>query len=1062
MKAYTWGLLGAVLVAGSFFALAQEDTADFDIPAVRVEWPKIDRPDVSPIAEITTYSEDYLDWMDELRRNAGPTSIIELYPKAMDRAKHYRDMLDNEGPAPLAKAMVAAYPENGADVELAAGAMAMAARTGYMAYGFGKHLGKIKGWGLPKERAQELGKKARVDPQALLGEVMPVIDEIEKIDSPYARDAAIEMLLQVFAETLGSAHYESHNGRREIESIPTELTARAAAFLDSDDPFTRAVADWAVNVNVGNENETKPDKPQWPGENPPDWWADWAGISEDEYLQLDYARQAVVMQMHRRGTDLLKLSRDQMRRAEEKARWAKPQVPAEEAAKTEELVSAMKAAHVKFAAVVESSPDDLTACRKAYLHWRPTVRPVVMRGPDVDFDSIVYTTRPSGGNHGQPGAHQAQYFRGRAGDIYVKTGLMPSSPKRSIIGDKLPPRCVQDLDLWYDADKLVFSAATNRDSWQLYEADLSGDKVTKLRDSNYDDCDPAYLPDGGIVFGSTESQTSVMCTGSAGSPHTNIYRLSADRSEHMRLSYCKDDDAYPYVLNDGRIVWMRWDYQERGVDEIFSLWVIRPDGTGADGFFRVHVPEPIIVQALRDPQPIEDSQKIIATGASHRTGNEGMLIVADPTMGISNPLGIRTVTPYTSPTTYGVGDLMRPVEEGGVPYPGGVATKPWALSEKSFLVSMSYDMPDTTNFWLYYVDAWGNKELIHRDLLLESICGRPLKPRGRPPVLPDMSDPSKNYATCYVDNVYADLPGVEKGEVKYIRILRNMGWPGPYQFHPNANPGEVWGHPGTGGAVQIIGTVPVEEDGSAHFEVPAAMDVYFQALDEDHRAVQRMRTHVEFGRGENRSCIGCHETRQDAVVVRPKGLALEHPARRPTAPPWGDTTFIDYEKMIQPVFDKKCTNCHGGKDPKAGLVLTAEKGNRGFMQGYRSIYGIQPGEEAPDPTSPVYATKLFSDHPWTKIMIDYVNIRQSPDRAEWGIPNIPKRFGAIVHPFARKLSGDGKHARMLTAEERQLIMTWFDVQCPYFSEYNVVKQRPVVLKPCDPWGDSRDYTIEGK
>jgi hypothetical protein len=1063
MKAHTWVLTSVASVAVCFCALAQEDAADVEIPPVRVQWPTADHPEVSPIAGITTYSEDYLDRMDKIRRAAGSASIIELNPKAMDRAKHYRDVLDNEGPAALAKAMVAAYPEDGADVELAAGAMAMAARTGYMAYGYGTHLARIKGWGLPKERAKELGEKARVDPEALREEVSPVIDQIEEIDSPYARDVAAEMLLQVFAETLGSAHYESHNGRREIEPMPRELTARAAGFLDSDDPFTRAVADWAVNVNVGNENETRPDDPRWPGDNPPEWWMQWTGIPESEHLALDYARQAISLQMHRHGEDLLTLSKDQMRRAEEKAKWAKPQVSDEEAEKIDGLVSAMKEAHAKFAAVVESSPDDLTACRKAYLGWRLTVRSVAMRGPDMDFDEIVYTTRPSGGNHGQPMAHQASWFKGRAGDIFAKAGLEPDSPRRGLIGDRLPPRCVQDLDLWFDADKVVFAAATNRGKWQLYEVDLQGDNVTQLRESNYDDCDPAYLPDGGVVYASTESQTSVMCVVSAGSPHTNIYRLNPDRSEHMRLSYCKDDDAYPYVLNDGRVAWMRWDYQERGVDEIFSLWVIRPDGTGADAFFRVHIPEPVIVQALRDPQPIENSQKIIAIGASHRTGNEGMLIVAAPTMGINNPLAIRTVTPYTTPTTYGVGELMRPVAEGGVPYLGGVATKPWALSEKSFLVSMSYDMPDTTNFWLYYVDAWGNKELIHRDLLLETICGRPLKPREKPPVLPDMSDPSRNYATCYVDNVYADLPGVEKGEVKYIRILRNMGWPGPYQFHPLNNPGESFGYPGTGGAVQVIGTVPVEEDGSAYFEVPAAMDVYFQALDKDYRAVQRMRTHVEFGRGENRSCIGCHETRQDAVVVRPKGLALERPAKRPEAPPWGNTRFIDYEEMIQPVFEEECVKCHSGKDPKAGLVLTAEKGNRGFMQGYRSIWGIQPGEEAPDPAQPVNGWREpFTEHPWTKIMIDYVNVRQSPVREERGIPNIPKRFGAIVHPFARKLSGDGKHAQILTEEERQLIMTWFDVQCPYYSEYTLKKRDPVVLKPCDPWGDSRDYIIEGE
>ncbi|MFW6303046.1 MAG: hypothetical protein ACOC2L_00370, partial [Candidatus Sumerlaeota bacterium] len=122
-----------------------------------------------------------------------------------------------------------------------------------------------------------------------------------------------------------------------------------------------------------------------------------------------------------------------------------------------------------------------------------------------------------------------------------------------------------------------------------------------------------------------------------------------------------------------------------------------------------------------------------------------------------------------------------------------------------------------------------------------------------------------------------------------------MGWPIGYQFHPLANPNEVFAIPGTGGPIQVIGTVPVEEDGSAYFEAPAAMDIYFQALDKNHVAVQRMRTHFELGRGENRSCLGCHETRDEVSLTNKRTLALGKTAVRPTPPPWGDTTIMDFE-----------------------------------------------------------------------------------------------------------------------------------------------------------------------
>jgi hypothetical protein len=915
-----------------------------------------------------------------------------------------------------------------------------------------------------------MGRRERVLPDALAKKVNPVIDEILKVDSPYARDTAAEMLLQIFSETLGSGHCESHNGRREIEAMPRELTARAAGFLGSDDPFTHAVAEWAVSVNVFNENESDRENDVWPGENPPDWWDTWMGIPESQHLQLDYIRQTIQLQMHRRGRDLLILSRDQMRRAEEKAEWIKAQVSDEEAAEVDALIADMQKAHEEFTAVVESRPDDLAACREAFLKWRPTVRPVVMAGPDVDFDSVVYATRPSGGNHGQPGSQNP--WRARGGDIYVQNGLRPGSPKRAVIGDKLPPRLINDMDLWYDADKVVFGAVHNQNHWQLYEAELDGEKVTELPTSGYDDHNPAYLPDGGIVFASAGSRQAVMCVANPNGEQSGIHRLDPERTEIKRLSYSKDDDDYPYVLNDGRIVWMRWDYQERGVDEIFSLWAMRPDGTGADAFYRVHIPQEVTLQTLRDPKPIKGSEKIIATGGSHRTGNEGALVVADPTVGINNPLGIRIVNPYMTPTTKGIGRTTRPVQEGGIPYPGGVATRPWALSEKTFLASMSHDMPEF-NHWLYYVDAWGNKELIHRDMLLETVCGFPIRPRHRPPALPDMTDRSKSFATCYVDNVYRDLPHVEKGEVEYIRICKNLGWPVGYQYHPLANGSECWGFPGTGGAVQVIGTVPVEADGSAHFQAPAEMDLYFQALDKNYRAVQRMRTHVEFARGENRSCLGCHETRGDMPQVTRMGKALDEPAVRPTPPPWGDTTLIDYEKMIQPIFDKKCVKCHGAENPKADLVLTSDKDKQGFMQGYRAMWGLKPGEEAPG--VPRFAKRMdrikspwkgtyYKDHPWWKIMTDFIVCRQSAAvrDGEEGVVNVPKRYGAIRHPLSWKLIRDEQHSKLLTEAEMQLLMCWFDLQSPYFSVYEAWKGDGVVVKPYDPFGDSRAYILEGK
>ncbi len=1029
------------------------------------QWPTIDLPEKDPIGSITTYSEAYLDWMDNERRTAGNVSVIAIFPDVVKRGKFYDDMLQKEGPAALAKAMVEAYPNDNAWLELAAGAVAMAARTGYMGYHFASPITRDKQLGIPKDVLKTMDKKQKTLPDQLVKQVNPVIDEILKIDSPYAKDVAAEMLLQVFSETLGSGHCESHNGRREIEPMPKELTARAAAMLGADDPFTDAVAEWAVSTNVCNEIETEQGK-LWLEEAKPDWWDGWVGRDDSKDLEIDYMRQVIQLQMHRRGQDLLTLSNDQIRRAEEKARWIKGQLPQEKHADIDALVNKMKTEHKIFADTVAQNGNDLTACRKAFLAWRPTVRDVVMSGPDVDFNSAVFATHIPGGNHGQPSSQNA--WEGRGGDIFVQNGLKPGSPKKALIGDQLPPRLVGDIDLWFDGDKAVFCAATGgrRANWQLYEINLQDGKLTQLprTGQRYDDHNCAYLPDGGIVFASTAADTAVMCLANANSHQSDIFIMNADRSETRRLTISKDDDDYPYVMNDGMVVWMRWDYQERNVDEIFSLWKIRPDGSGSDAFYRSHIPEDVIIQTLRDPVPIPESEKIVAVGGSHRTGVEGHLIVADPTMGMNNPLGIRTVTPYSSPMTKGTARLMRPVVEGGLPYPGGMTCTPQPLTEKTFLASISHDMPES-NFWLYYVDAWGNKELIHRDKTLATVCAFAVEPRKKPVQLPTLTDPSKNYATCYVENVYADLPGVEKGEVKYLRILKNMGWPLGYQFHPLANGGEAFGFPGTGGPIQVIGLVPVEEDGSAYFEAPAAMDLYLQALDKNHIAVQRMRTHFELGRGENRSCLGCHETRDDVSLTNQRTMALGKSAVRPTPPPWGDTTIMDYETMIQPIFEKKCVSCHGAKEPKGGLDLSKNKGEQGFMQSYRSIWGIKPGEKSPPMAKGNLGTpkrdKYFSDTPWFKTMVKYVNIRKSLEEHD-AIPNPVKTYGAVAHPLVNKVTGEGKHGKMLSDEEKQYLMTWFDIQAPYF-DYFYAWEKPAKhkrLKPYPPFGDSREYVVE--
>jgi hypothetical protein len=289
------------------------------------------------------------------------------------------------------------------------------------------------------------------------------------------------------------------------------------------------------------------------------------------------------------------------------------------------------------------------------------------------------------------------------------------------------------------------------------------------------------------------------------------------------------------------------------------------------------------------------------------------------------------------------------VDEGGRIEGGGFYTDPWALNEKSFLASYAFDSPTaqhynqknevdvaSNGYGIYLVDVFGNKELLYRDLFLSAFNPRPLSPRKTPSVLSDQTDRSLNYATCIIPDVHQGMDNIEPGTVRYIRISEALPWPivrgegvkrwarGYTWYYPDAT---RWC------PVRVIGLVPVESDGSAHFKVPVAdnASVYFQALDENFMEVRRMRSSVSFAPGEQRSCAGCHETQTAAVasgITNAATIALKRSPSEPVPPAWGARTPIHFARDVQPVLDKHCIACHSGNNAAAGFDFTGAKSYR--------------------------------------------------------------------------------------------------------------------------------------
>ncbi len=1019
---------------------------------VALKWVAADSPEAA-LGRISTIPADQAKALNKYWVDSPNIGMFVIGDEIGKLAAEFQKLHASGGADAVAKRLLASYETDAATPEMAAAALAMLAEAGY-----GAKRNKLD---------KNLFKSKKEDEKKLLQAVSEIMTKLAATN----RLAAIEFLLQVHCEGLVCLHNMSGNGGRRPPLMPHSVTALAAPFLEDADPFVQALADWTISVTVCNSNDQKGGKAFKPDARSPEWFARYMAVPALKHLPFDYVRQAATLGMHRRASDLIKLAEDVTRRAKARAAWVK-----ENGGNPATAVAALDTALAK----LKGSGDSPTL-HKAWLAWRMAARDAVLQGPDLDFKSLVYITRFNAKSHLQPGVHSASQFPD-GGNIHVQTGLNPDAAQKGLVADKLKKGFGHDLDLWWDADRIVF-AWKKGGVQKLFEIGLDGKGLKQVTDGPFDDVDPAYLPDGEVVFGSTRGNVGIMCHGSSGlggvgrngesgtfsGLHTNIYRTRNAFKGVERLSYCKDDDAYPHVLNDGRVVFMRWDYQERDVNEIFSLWVMYPDGSGADGFHRVHIPAKATVQALRDTRPVEDSDLMVSAGGGHYSYAEGIVVLGDPRAGINNPDSLQNVTPFASPVTYGWGK-MKPVPEGGVPYVGGYYCKPWALSEKSFLVSASYDQPVSNNFQAYYIDVWGNKELVYRDKVYETVCVTPVKKRKRPPILADRTNNDLAHATLYMENVYADLPGVKEGDVKYVRILQMIHWikrlgQGGIQWHPKANASECFAFGGTGGAVRTVGLVPVEADGSAYFEVPADADLYFQALDKNFMAVRRMRTHVEFQPGENRGCIGCHETKSLVVAPARNALALKKPAVRPMPPPWGDTTLLSYEKHIQPLFDKKCAKCHDGS--KSWLDLTSRRDQFGFMQGYRALFGLKASDTTPHVDWTVTGAinprnvKLprSHKHPWWDIMFKDIYVRGGTG----GKVTEVNQFGAVKHPLAQKLVKHEKHRKILTKEELQLIMNFFDVQAPYFSTFRQKKRKDLIqvdVIPYKPFEKSREHDIK--
>ncbi len=615
-------------------------------------------------------------------------------------------------------------------------------------------------------------------------------------------------------------------------------------------------------------------------------------------------------------------------------------------------------------------------------------RDVLLSNPLLDFDKLLFVKR-SEGNLGLPQNWQGNCAipsRGYDNEIEVLSPVRPDGEVKTFYKPE-GGAFVGDVDLNFDGDKMLFSMIGSHDRWQIWEilADGTGlRQVTKGEEPDVDNYDACYLPDGRITFDSTRAFQGVPCVGGANTV-ANLCRMDADGANARQLCFDQDHDWCPTVLNNGRLMYSRWEYSDTSHYFTRLLFNMNPDGTNQAEYYGSNSYWPNSTFYAR-PIPNHPSAVVAIISGHHGVPRMGELVVFDPSEGRHEADGVvQRIPGYGKKVEPTIADTL---VDGSWPK----FLHPYPLSDKYFLVSCK---PTAESPWgLYLVDVFDNMLLLKETPGYALFEPLPFRKTPRPVVIPDKIKPENKEATVYVADVYRGqgMKGVPRGIVKNLRVYEmyysypqmgghiNIGVEGPWDVH------------------RILGTVPVKQDGSVYFKVPANIPVAIQPLDDQGRAVQLMRSWFVGMPGEMVSCVGCHE-RQNTTPPAAATQASRQEAADIT--PWkGPARGFSFTRDVQPVLDKNCVGCHNGEADKDGNkrpdFTRKEKNGPGNFT--RSYLALHPYVRRPGPESDYHVLK-------------------------------PREFGANTSELVQMLE-KGHHNVKLDADAWDRLYTWIDLNVP--------------------------------
>lgn len=560
--------------------------------------------------------------------------------------------------------------------------------------------------------------------------------------------------------------------------------------------------------------------------------------------------------------------------------------------------------------------------------------------------------------------------------------------------DPGPTGIVRDPELSWDGKHIVFSLRKNiEDSYHIHRCRADGTEFKQLtRAKDVSDIDPLFLPGGDILFTSTREPKYCMCN-----RHImgNLFRMEGDGANIHQIGKSTLFEGHSSLLPDGRVLYDRWEYVDRNFGDAQGLWVVNPDGTNHAVYWGNNTASP---GGVIDARAIPGTDLVMAIFGSCHDRPWGALAILDRSKGVDGRKPVLQTWPAHA--------IEKVSTEGQGKWDAFMRIKPkyedpWPLDRHFFLCARTTGKGEQTGIFL--IDTFGNETLLHVE---GHGCFDPmvLAPRPAPRQLPVRRNYEQGNGVFYVQDcsIGTHMEGVKKEDIRYLRVVEapekrswtNERWGGQGTIAPSMNWHDFSNK-------RILGTVPVEKDGSASFEVPADTFVFFQLLDQQGRMIQSMRSGTMVQSGEILGCIGCHEDRVEDTPPVHNVLALKRAPSKLEG--WyGEPRLFSYTREVQPVFDRHCVSCHDwGKENNGGLVLAGDRNvyfNASYMELHRKklVHCVGGG---PSQIQPAYS---------------------------WG--SHKSRLTQLL--------AEEHHDVKLGREDIDRIQTWVDMNAPYYPTYD--------------------------